>query len=132
MKRRSFLSCTGATVLTATLPSSARSQTRPLLDSDLRGTRSALEYGIAPDSAEDQSERFQTMLDAAAASGDALFLPSGFYRLRDIRLPSGLLMDGVPGRSRLIHTGSGALLRARGCKFHHVARTDAGWRPTSS
>lgn len=112
MKRRLFLAHAGAAALSAATPLSVRAQTRPLLGSGLRGTRNAIEFGVAPDTDIDQTVAFQTMLETVAAEGNALFLPGGLYTLSGIELPSGLLIEGVPGRTRLVHGGTGPLLHA--------------------
>jgi uncharacterized secreted repeat protein (TIGR03808 family) len=114
MKRRLFLAHACATALSAATPFAARAQTRRLLGTGLRGTRSATDFGVTPDADADQSAAFQAMLNMAAAEGAALFLPGGIYVLSDIELPPGLLIEGVPGRTRLIHSGTGPLLHASG------------------
>jgi len=112
MKRRLFLAHAGAAALSAATPLSVRAQTRPLLGSGLRGTRNAIEFGVSPDTNIAQTAAFQVMLETVAAEGNALFLPGGLYTLAGIELPSGLLIEGVPGRTRLIHAGTGPLLHA--------------------
>ena len=112
MKRRLFLTHAGTAALGAATPFSVRAQTRPLLGSGLRGTRNALEFGVAPDTDIDQTAAFQAMLETVAAEGNALFLPGGIYVLAGIELPDGLLIEGIPGRTRLVHAGTGPLLSA--------------------
>ncbi|MAS03210.1 MAG: TIGR03808 family TAT-translocated repetitive protein [Ahrensia sp.] len=114
MKRRLFLAHAGAAALSAATPLPLRAQTRPLIGSGLRGMRNALEFGVAPDTDNDQTAAFQAMLETVAAEGNALFLPGGLYVLAGIELPSGLLIEGVPGRTRLVHAGTGPLLHAAG------------------
>lgn len=112
MKRRRFLSHFGTGVLLASLPRSAAAQTQLFADSPLRGTRNAADYGVIAGASGDQSERFQAMLDAAAADRQTLYLPAGRYLLSGIALPSGITLEGVPGQTRLVHGGSGAFITA--------------------
>ncbi|MFZ2101559.1 MAG: TIGR03808 family TAT-translocated repetitive protein [Oricola sp.] len=114
MNRRQFLSSLGASALSTAAPGAALAQTRLLSDASLRGTKSAAEYGVLPGLAGDQSAAFQAMLNTAATAGDAVFLPGGTYVLSGIRLPSGMLLEGVPGRTQLAHSGSGPLLQSAG------------------
>lgn len=114
MKRRQFITRASATLVAAATPFAALTQTRPLLGTGLRGTRNALDFGIAPDAATDQSALFQAMFDTAATEGTAIFVPGGMYVLSGVRLPSGIVIEGVPGATRLVHTGDGPLLRAAG------------------
>lgn len=112
MRRRQFLASSGAVLSALATPLVARAQTRPLAASGLRGSRSSLDYGVSPGIGADQTAAFQSMVEAAASEGFALFLPGGRYLLSSVRLPSGLLVEGVPGRTRLVHAGSGPLLHA--------------------
>lgn len=112
MKRRRFLSHFGTCVFLSALPPGARAQTRLFADSPLRGTRNATDYGVFAGETADQSARFQAMLDTAATERQALFLPAGQYFLSGIRLPSGVILEGVPGQTRLIHAGTGPFLTA--------------------
>ena len=66
---------------------------------------------LDPRSTADQSQRFADMLGEAAASGDAIFLPPGRYRLADVALPDDTVIGGVPGRTVLVASGSGPILR---------------------
>lgn len=112
MSRRRFLSRFGTVALFSAVPFSASTQTLPISGARLRGTKSATDYGIVPGAAVDQSALFQAMVDAAAANGEAAFLPGGMYVLSGIHLPSGLRLEGVPGRTQLVHAGTGALFQA--------------------
>lgn len=88
--------------------------------SQLRGGTSATEFGVRPDTADDQSRRFQRMVDTAAQRGMALFLPAGLYVIANIVLPDGLVMGGVRGKTQLVHNGSGFLLAANNAKQIHL------------
>ena len=112
MNRRRFLSRFGTVALFSAVPFASSAQTLPISGAQLRGTKSATDYGVVPDAAVDQSALFQAMADAAAANGEAIFLPGGMYVLSGIRLPSGLRVEGVPGRTQLVQAGTGALFQA--------------------
>lgn len=116
MHRRRFLSRFGTVALVSAVPGTALAQISgpPLAISQLRGSRSATDYGVLPGTIDNQSVRFQAMVDAAAREGIPLFLPAGDYVLSNITLPSGLMLHGVPGHTRLIYGGDGFLLHANG------------------
>ncbi|NVK34904.1 MAG: TIGR03808 family TAT-translocated repetitive protein [Rhodobacteraceae bacterium] len=82
---------------------------------DLRGSMEAAEVGLLPNAAGDQTALFQHAVNRAVENGKALFLPAGNYPVSNIRFPSGTLIVGVPGRTRLVYQGGGGLLaRAEG------------------
>lgn len=82
---------------------------------ELRGSIDASDLGLYPNAASDQSALFQEAIDRAVAKGRALFLPAGTYPVTNLRFPSGTLIVGIPGRTRLIYQGGGGLLAsARG------------------
>ena len=73
----------------AVLPVAARAQTADL----------------APDSDADQSAALQTALDNA---NGRLALPAGRFRVADIQFPANTVVEGVPGATWLVATGSAA------------------------
>ncbi|WP_209001277.1 TIGR03808 family TAT-translocated repetitive protein [Stappia sp. BW2] len=82
---------------------------------DLRGSIDSQELGLLPNAADDQSAQFQNAVNRAVERGRALFLPAGTYPVANLRLPSGTLIVGVPGRTRLVYQGGGGqLIRAEG------------------
>jgi uncharacterized secreted repeat protein (TIGR03808 family) len=114
MNRRQFLSRFGTAALAGGLSAPALAQSGGALfsASQLRGSRSAVDFGVIPGAIDDQSERFQAMLDAAAADLLPVFLPGGHYVLSNIRVPSRTVIQGVPGQTKLIYGGNGYLLHA--------------------
>lgn len=72
----------------------------------LRGTIDISGYGVEPDNSKDQSKAINRLLREAAAQGRPVFLPAGDYHLSEITLPDNLWLSGVPGQTRLIHTGA--------------------------
>ena len=82
---------------------------------DLRGSIDSEDLGLLPNAADDQSAQFQNAVNRAVERGRALFLPAGTYPVANLRLPSGTLIVGVPGRTRLVYQGGGGqLIRAEG------------------
>ncbi len=80
---------------------------------DLRGSIDSEDLGLLPNAADDQTAQFQNAVNRAVERGRALFLPAGTYPVANLRLPSGTLIVGVPGRTRLVYQGGGGqLIRA--------------------
>ncbi|MEO1746669.1 MAG: TIGR03808 family TAT-translocated repetitive protein, partial [Pseudomonadota bacterium] len=112
MHRRSFLTLSGTMAASVLLA-------RPVLAQS--GATSAREYGVAPNTRENQSARFQSMLDQAAIRGEPIFLPAGTYVVSNIALPDGLVLTGVPGRTVLAHAGGEHLLIGRDAQRLHLS-----------
>ncbi|WP_147179146.1 TIGR03808 family TAT-translocated repetitive protein [Ciceribacter naphthalenivorans] len=110
LKRRVFLGSLAS--LPALCASRADAQPEPLA-AELRGAFDAREAGIVPGAADNQSRKLQALLDAAAASGQPVFLPAGAYEVSNLELPDGTRLFGVAGATRLTYTGDGHLLTAR-------------------
>lgn len=96
----------------------ASAQTHPIA-ADLRGALDAAEAGIVPGAADNQSRKLQALLNAAAASGQPVFLPAGAYEVSNLELPDGTRLIGVPGATRLSYSGDGHLVTARDVR--HIA-----------
>lgn len=103
ISRRGFLSAT-ALFLSGTAASAG------MRVADLRGSMDAGDVGLHPDSPGDQSDLFQDAVNRAVKNGKALFLPAGNYPVSNIRFPSGTLIVGVPGRTRLTYQGGNGVL----------------------
>ncbi|MEP3045875.1 MAG: TIGR03808 family TAT-translocated repetitive protein [Roseibium sp.] len=108
MSRRAFLTGT-AVCLSGTVAKAS------MKVADLRGSIDSTELGLLPNAVDDQSAQFQNAVNRAVERGRALFLPAGTYPVANLRMPSGTLIVGVPGRTRLIYQGGGGqLIRAEG------------------
>lgn len=82
---------------------------------EMRGSIDAADLGLFPNASTDQTQTFQAAVNRAVENGRALFLPAGTYPVANLRFPSGTLIVGVPGRTRLVYQGGGGLLaRAEG------------------
>ena len=95
-----------------------RAQPLPIA-AELRGALDAAKAGVVPGAADNQSRKLQALLDAAAASGQPVFLPAGTYEVSNLDLPDGTKLFGVPGATRLSYGGDGHLVSARDVR--HVA-----------
>lgn len=71
-------------------------------------------FGLRPDPTAEQSAAFAAACAAAAEAGLPLFLPAGIYVIGTVGLPSGLLLQGVPGATSLQFDIGGGSLRATG------------------
>lgn len=68
------------------------------------------DFGVLPDSADDQSAAVQEAIDKASRSGGVLVVPPGTYRVRGLRLKKPLTMEGHPGLSVLSFAGDGGFV----------------------
>ncbi len=76
--------------------------------------RDAADFGLVADSPEDQGPALRAALEAlSSAGGGALFLPAGRFRLSEVVLPPGTVLEGVPGRTLLEPAGGETVLRAQ-------------------
>lgn len=74
--------------------------------------RDATQYGIRPNSPDDQTRLLQRAIDEATRLQAPLVLPPGRYRTGMLMLSRGSQLVGIRGASVLIFTGSGASLLA--------------------
>jgi len=115
LDRRNFLALGGAAIagVSCARLASARPSSPTLAVTPQSGALDAAQFGVHPGAAEDQSAVLQQAIDEAAERGMPLFLQPGRYLVRDIFLPSGTYLSGVPGRSQLLFAGGKYLLHAR-------------------
>lgn len=122
MKTRRAVLATGAAMALAAMAAgrAMAQQTRqpsnlpPDLSSGLRGAIDASAHGATPDGIADQTRTLQRLIDAAAGTGQPLYLPPGRYDVSGLTLPDGTRLTGVAGTTRLVQAGGGPLLRAEG------------------
>jgi polygalacturonase len=68
-------------------------------------------FGVMPaGGAVDRTAMLQQAIDAAAKSGEPLFLPPGIYSTRRLELKSGTHLTGMPGKSILRYRDGGGLI----------------------
>ena len=105
--RRSLLKAIAAAPVAALAAVPAAAQAGDLLgNADLRGSLNAADMGLVPGD-DDQGRVLQRMLDAASELNRPIFLPPGNYHVSNITLPANTRMMGIPGASRLVHSGGG-------------------------
>ncbi|MEM5473561.1 TIGR03808 family TAT-translocated repetitive protein [Hoeflea sp. AS60] len=117
-RRNLLLSLAGASAASLLAPSAVtRAVSGDLFSQiDLRGGHDADLAGLLPDAVDDQSRRFQSAIDDAAAAGRILRLPPGSFVISNIDLPDGTRIMGVPGATRLIYGGRGHFMLAEGAR----------------
>jgi uncharacterized secreted repeat protein (TIGR03808 family) len=76
--------------------------------------RDATQYGVRPDSPEDQTGKLQRAIDEATRASVPLALPPGVYRTGPLRLSSGTQLIGVRGATRLVFTGGASMFSGEG------------------
>lgn len=76
--------------------------------------RDATQYGVRPNSSEDQTRALQRAIDESTRLQAPLALPPGTYRTGLLQLPNGAQIVGVHGASRLQLTGGPSLFQSQG------------------
>ncbi|MES2751666.1 MAG: TIGR03808 family TAT-translocated repetitive protein [Pseudomonadota bacterium] len=76
--------------------------------------RDATQYGVRPNSPDDQTRVLQRAINDAATAQMPLALPPGIYRTGMLRLPNGAQLVGVRGATILKFTGGASLLTSEG------------------
>jgi len=76
--------------------------------------RDATQYGVHPNSLDDQTRALQRAIEESARAQVPLALPPGLYRTGTLHLPNGAQIAGVRGATRLVFTGGASLLSGEG------------------
>jgi len=76
--------------------------------------RDATQFGVRPDSPDDQTKALQRAINEAANAQMPLALPPGIYRTGQLRLPNGAQLVGVRGATVLKFTGGASLVTGEG------------------
>ena len=74
----------------------------------------AMQFGVRPNAADDQSGALQRAINRAAQLRVPLILGPGRYRAGGLTLPEGVQIAGVRGATRLVFTRGPSLLAAEG------------------
>jgi uncharacterized secreted repeat protein (TIGR03808 family) len=106
LDRRCFLALSAGAASTAVSPVQAAPRLTAELGLDVT------HFGLRPGSLEDQSRTFQRAIDEAARIRAPLAIPPGFYRVGDLKLPSGSHLVGMRGATRLVLTQGPSLVSA--------------------
>ncbi|MET0877532.1 MAG: TIGR03808 family TAT-translocated repetitive protein [Tardiphaga sp.] len=105
--RRHLLTASAATFAAAALPANAAPLTSTL-------GRDASQYGVRPNSPDDQTRALQRAIDDAARAQVPLALPPGNYRTGLLKLPAGAQLVGVRGATTLTFGGGASLFESQG------------------
>ncbi|CCD87629.1 conserved hypothetical protein; Putative Pectin lyase fold [Bradyrhizobium sp. ORS 285] len=112
VNRRNLIGATAAGAAGALALPSEPAKATPLIASL---GRDATQYGVKPNSPDDQTRALQRAIDEAARAQAPLALPPGTYRTSMLRLARGSQLVGVRGATKLVFTGGGpSLLSAEG------------------
>ena len=112
ISRRSLINATAAGAAAGVLTAAPeRAQAAPLMSTL---GRDAAQYGVRPNSPDDQTRALQRAINEAAGAQMPLALPPGVYRTGALRLPSGAQLVGVRGASILKFIGGPSLLGSEG------------------
>jgi uncharacterized secreted repeat protein (TIGR03808 family) len=76
--------------------------------------RDATQYGVRPNSPEDQTKALQRAIDDAARAEVPLALPPGVYRSGALKLSSGTQLIGVRGATKILFIGGPSLFSSEG------------------
>jgi uncharacterized secreted repeat protein (TIGR03808 family) len=76
--------------------------------------RDATQYGVRPNSSDDQTRALQRAIDDAARAQAPLALPPGIYRTGVLKLPSGAQLIGVRGATKFLFSGGPSLFVSEG------------------
>jgi uncharacterized secreted repeat protein (TIGR03808 family) len=109
--RRHFIgaTATGAAAMLAASPQPAHAA-QPV---SIFG-RDATQYGVRPNSSDDQTGMLQRAIDESARAQMPLVLPPGLYRTGMLHLPNGAQIIGVRGVTRLVFSGGASLISSEG------------------
>jgi uncharacterized secreted repeat protein (TIGR03808 family) len=111
LKRRDLLNASMAGLAAGAIVTPAAAQAAPL-PSALG--RDAAQYGVRPNSPDDQTRTLQRAIDDAARAQVPLALPPGSYRTGTLRLPAGAQITGVRGATKLVSSGPASILLGEG------------------
>ena len=79
-----------------------------------------LNLALLPGVIDNQSRKFERMLQTASDRNMPLFLPPGVYVVSNLNLPRNVRLSGVPGATRIIYGGDGHLFLAEQTELLHL------------
>jgi uncharacterized secreted repeat protein (TIGR03808 family) len=112
LNRRHFLAMTVATAGAGAAASSA--EAAPAAQPHSALGLDATQFGLRPNSPDDQSRALQRALDETARTRTPLALAPGSYRVGDLKLPPGAQLLGVRGATKLVLGDGPSLIAATG------------------
>jgi len=119
-------------VVTASAPAAAMAMAAPAIAAPLASLGvDARSLGVRAGGGADQTNMLQSAIDQTAGARVPLVLGPGEYRTGELKLPTGTQLVGVRGATRLVFTGGGAVISARGA--NHITLSglviDGGNKP---
>ncbi len=112
ISRRSLINATAAGAAAGALTiAPERAHAAPLMSTL---GRDATQYGVRPNSPDDQTRALQRAINEAANAQMPLALPPGIYRTGPLRFPNGAQLVGVRGATVLKFTGGSSLVSSEG------------------
>ncbi len=112
ISRRSLINATAAGAAVGALTAAPeRAHAAPLMSTL---GRDVTQYGVRPNSPDDQTRALQRAIDAAADAQMPLALPPGTYRTGPLKLSNGSQLVGVRGATILKFTGGSSLISSEG------------------
>ncbi len=112
ISRRKLINATAAGAAAGALAAAPEPARAAPLTSTLG--RDATQYGVRPNSPDDQTRALQRAINEASNAQMPLALPSGTYRTGALKLPSGARLVGVRGATVLQFTGGASLVGSQG------------------
>ncbi len=112
ISRRSLINATAAGAAAGALTAAPeRAHAAPLMSTL---GRDVTQYGVRPNSPDDQTRALQRAIDNAANAQMPLALPPGVYRTGSLKLSNGTQLVGVRGATILKFTGGSSLVSSEG------------------
>jgi uncharacterized secreted repeat protein (TIGR03808 family) len=111
ISRRNLISTTAAGAAGAMAVAPAPARAAPLTSAL---GRDATQYGVRPNSPDDQTRALQRAINESANAQMPLALPPGTYRSGTLKLPNGAQLVGVRGATIFQFTGGASLIGSEG------------------
>lgn len=112
ISRRNLINATAAGAAAGAMTTAAAPARAAPLTSTLG--RDATQYGVRPNSADDQTRALQRAINESANAQMPLALPPGTYRTGPLKLPNGAQLVGVRGATILQFAGGSSLVGSEG------------------
>ncbi|MDO8980195.1 MAG: TIGR03808 family TAT-translocated repetitive protein [Afipia sp.] len=112
ISRRNLINATAAGAAAGALTTAPAPARAALLTSTLG--RDATQYGVRPNSPDDQTRALQRAINESSNAQVPLVLPPGTYRTGALKLPNGAQLVGVRGATVLQFTGGSSLVGSGG------------------
>ncbi|MBN9594399.1 MAG: TIGR03808 family TAT-translocated repetitive protein [Afipia sp.] len=111
ISRRNLINVTAAGAASAMTVAPAPARAAPLTSTL---GRDATQYGVRPNSSDDQTRALQRAINESANAQMPLALPPGIYRTGVLKLPNGAQLIGVRGATIFQFTGGSSLIGSEG------------------